>query len=936
MKPVISPNLIFRTPRFPWKDPLSKHWDELKAAIAVSSPDFYATIKDINALEIVGLPEKAQYTIWKYFNRARFRATPFGTFSAFGMARIEANLTNAKLIIANEFTPHQFVNWPHKNKLNFDLESLIRAGRIRVFSNTSAYKTKEFLRFVSKTDQRQFELQEIAGQEIIAYILEMCMVPVAIKDLIVTIDIDPTLESDLYGLLVELVESQLLLTELDPNIIGEDYFTRIGIGSVEEPVPYIISEVKALDGVIDQQLFRHIPEAVALLHGLSTAETSSSLDRFLSAFTEKFELKEIPIMVALDPELGVGYDELEQSTKEDDFIAQFGGRTAGKKVNTQDSIKNILSDRFGVYNPDTEATINLDDISVDKLKPSMPMANTINVLARINGPRVFLETIGGISATTLMGRFTLASENALSAAKEMAEVEKSSNPDVVFFDVAYIAETNVDNINRRRSIYDHQVSILNYDTSVSPLALNDIMVSVKGKEIVLRSKKLNKRLIPRIATAYNHSRSDFSPYRLFCDIQNQGIQIELSFSIERLFPDCMYYPEVSFKNLVLSPRMWRLTEAEVTSIAARKSISFTTELLSRKGICAPFKVGLSDQTLAFDPTSDIDLQAFVQYAATQKSMLLKEMNFPESSVMQNNNGDSFFGEYVINIVNRQQIYAGFSASADEEPLNELVEFFAPGSEWLYFEIFCHTRRADVLLTTAVKGLLREFDGDIKDWFFIRYLKNGHHIRLRLHLNSMDNYQQIVVAFNHLLSEELSCSWVSDLQIKTYRREISRYGGRLMEKVEIHFAVDSEYVLEILEKHLGTFDKYTLCIDLLFKIQSELFAPATFIDFLKRVSDGFNNEHHLSTSDFKTLNIRYQELLKNERPADAESPLRKAFVHSFISLIIEAREEERLSLVSNLFHMHVNRFFDDSQRTHEMVIYYFATKQALRRQALQKI
>ena len=76
---------LCRVPAFSIQDELSQVWPDLKAKIQIASPSFYEQISTIKANEIVALPEKVQYTIWKYFNRSKYRATPFANFASYSV-----------------------------------------------------------------------------------------------------------------------------------------------------------------------------------------------------------------------------------------------------------------------------------------------------------------------------------------------------------------------------------------------------------------------------------------------------------------------------------------------------------------------------------------------------------------------------------------------------------------------------------------------------------------------------------------------------------------------------------------------------------------------------------------------------------------------------------------------------------------------------------
>lgn len=82
----ISPVVLLRIPAFSMCDELVEVWEDLKCAICHSSSDFYEKIKNVPAAGITDLDTRTQYTIWKYYNRSKYRGTPFGNFAGFAVA----------------------------------------------------------------------------------------------------------------------------------------------------------------------------------------------------------------------------------------------------------------------------------------------------------------------------------------------------------------------------------------------------------------------------------------------------------------------------------------------------------------------------------------------------------------------------------------------------------------------------------------------------------------------------------------------------------------------------------------------------------------------------------------------------------------------------------------------------------------------------------
>ncbi|RNL55053.1 lantibiotic dehydratase [Pedobacter jejuensis] len=929
MKVKIYPDVVFRTPKFSYKSTLVDCWDDLKAAISISSDAFYQTIKDVTAEELTLLPSKVFFTIWKYYNRAKFRSTPYGTFAGFSILNAAFNPSETKIVVQEDQTVHKFIDWPYKNSLNFSLADLLKSNCL-LFANSSYYFTTSSIRYIACTDGL-FELAEIDKDEFVIQILEACLVPITVTELIEKLNPLDSRE-EIFSLLEDMLSFQLLLSDNDPNIIGEDYFQRIGIEKDIDMPKYLIAERKVISGGIDEKLLNNIPGLINFMQYLQPIEGRDALTQFINKFRKKFEQKEIPLSLALDPEMGIGYDELEQANQGDDFVAQFYGKQ-NKKDNSTNNLKENFKKLLESKGFISKEVIRLDKLNLPLADNATKIPNSFSMLMSIADETIYVDQTGGSTANALSGRFTLASDKVFQHCKNIAKLEQAANPDVLFFDVAYMVETNVDNINRRKLVYGKQLSILNFDTSEDPITIDDVMLSIQGSEVILRSKKLNKRIVPRMASAYNYSRSDLSVFRLLCDLQHQNVQTNLSFFIENLYPELPYYPKVQYQNIVLSQQKWQIKKENIVKFAVSECI----EYLNKIGVSKYFKAGLSDQTLCFERDNDIDINAFIQYMHKQNTVYLEEVILPESSVVVDESGKPYLAQFILNLYHEEKIYDGFEH--DDESKTDVVQIFPPGKEWLYFEIYCHQQRSDLLLSGPIAAFLENHKLKIKSWFFIRYNENGYHLRVRFLLNDIKDGQELTTAFADYLEEDLNAGLISDLQLRTYKRETHRYGNDLIEKIESHFSVDSKFVLALLETQFSANAKYKIVADLIEVLQSsELFDNQIFANVIKTMSDSFNTEHNLEPADFKKINAQYQIY----RKADAEELNEKqnaafvSFQQSFIEILKACEGTRRVQLFSDLLHMYVNRLFNKDQRTHEMVIYYFLLKDVQRRNAMNKV
>jgi len=930
MKINIQPTVIFRTPKFSYLAELEDCWEELKAAISISSSAFYETIKDVEASELKALPPKVYFTIWKYFNRAKFRSTPYGTFAGFSLLHHAIKPLASKIVIEEDQKICKLIDWPYKNNIQLPLADLL-AKNCQLFSNSSYYFTPNSIRYIACTDG-VFELAELDEDSFVKQILAACLKPIRANDLVKALNLRAEEADSLFALLQDMHDLQLLFTNYDPNIIGKDYFERLGLPITETLPKYLIAQRTVQSGNVDESLLQAVPGLIKTLQGILPANDREALKQFVNRFKKKFEDQEVPLLLALDPEMGVGYDELEQTGQHDDFIAKLNHKTAEPNSGTENiktAFKNTFTQSFEIGKP-----IFLNKLALKLNEKPRPLPNSISMVMAVQDDMIFAEQIGGATANALTGRFTMADEAVENYAKSIANAEQAANPEVLFFDVAYMVETNVDNVNRRKSIYNHQLSILNFDTSAEPLILNDIQVAIKGTEVVLRSKTLNKRLVPRMASAYNYSRSDLSVFRLLCDLQHQGLLTSLSLPLDNLFPDLDYYPRLQYQNIVLSQSKWRIKKQALLGTDQKYlSIELCRVYLQNLGVSDYFKAGLSDQTLCFALHNDGDINAFLQYMQKQNSIYIEEFHLPQNNIVVDERSRPYLAQFVLSIGHQEEVYAGLSDTSDQYGVTRC---FPPGREWLYFEIYCHQQRSDQILVTVIDPFLAKHSADIKKWFFIRYNENGNHIRFRLLLNDNHKAQMLTSNLMDDLALFLNAGLVSDVQIKTYKRELERYGSTMIESVEEHFTADSEFVLSLLETQPDDFAKYKICSNLLAKIvDSAVLDQQLAGKMIRLFSDSFNQEHRLDAADFKQLNSYYQEFRKTEIEELTAIQQQKfeVFTASFVNCLKQVKTEKLVKLFGDLMHMHVNRLFNKDQRAHEMVMYYFLLKDIQRRNAI---
>ncbi|MEE1946423.1 thiopeptide-type bacteriocin biosynthesis protein [Pedobacter sp. KR3-3] len=917
----LSKTLVYRVPQFSYLDRLGDCWEELKQSIGVSSTHFYALIKDLDHGDLGKQPEAIQHIIRKYFNRSRFRATPYGRFAAIGTVSI--NNTGTPVILSKEPITTAFRDWTDTNQILPDFRELV-AQDAQLFANSSWYLTNSEIRYVGKSGTG-YELSEVPQDPLMVALLKACRKPVRISELMASF-VTRNGTKTLLSVLEQMMADHLLISEFHPNLIGTDYFERVPQVLPPGSSRYLITERPVISGAVPPGLFRHLPELIARLHGLLPSYQSQDLDEFRQKFRRKFGERQVPVMMALDPEMGLGYGQMDDAMLTGELIDQLARRKEeASKEPEYSTIQQLLPHLLDRANK----VIDLEHLPIPPNLRNKPLPNTLSVLCSVADDLVQLEYTGGCTANALLGRFTLANDAILHECRSLAQTEQLANPEVCFFDIAYGMDGVVGNVHRRKSVYDLQLSLMDYDTSENPLTLDDLYLSVTGTKLILRSASLGKQMVPRFSTAYNYLLSDLPVFRLLCDLQHQDTHKNLDFRLRDRIKDLDFYPRLQFKNIILSPMTWRLQIAELQSAQGRSDSERLSAVIREKAMSAFVRTGGGDQTLCIDTASQEDLQLLLQLLRKHRSLYLEEVGVPRSGLLVDPENKPYLPQFMVSLYHREEIYKERQPAVPEDGQPLKGKFILPGNDWLYFELYCHPKRSDELLKGPVAELVRMHGHYLKKWFFIRYAKGGHHLRLRFQLHDPGEGQVIIPALSALLLPMVESGLVEDLLLRTYERETERYGVQHIAEAESHSYTDSDFALQIIAMDLTDSVKYELCLLLAAEVgKTGIIDKQVFSKLIHDASEGYLSEHSATTTEFKALNTAYRVFMKRE--PSVWSPMLKDGIHRCIASMVELMQTylpgERPFIFTSLFHMHINRLFPVAQRTHEAVIYYFIAKE----------
>ena len=687
--------------------------------------------------------------------------------------------------------------------------------------------------------------------------------------------------------------------------------------------------------VFPKEKVQELEKAIRILGKLTgnTPPHDDQLDLFKKLFSEKYETREIPLSEAMDPELGVGFPATEEigntvynSLIENiDLSSKKNGKAKIEKCTSwlQDKIESLAIE-------DLREGIQLDDNDLKDLDDKTDqLANNFVVMgALLPKGGILIQNVGGSHANSLLGRFAYIDEKMTSLCKELSETERQINEQVIFAEIIHLPEGRAGNIARRLNLSDYEIPFLSSSSLAveRQIPINDLLVSIRQNEIILRSKRLGKRVIPRLSNAHNYTNSLVPVYKFLSSIQHQGKQ---GFAINwgDFAHKKRFLPRLSYRNIVLHRASWLLQESDINAIVKTENpLDSLRAFLAKWHVPRFVCITEWDNELFIDTSNHGYLEILLDEIKTRNTVKLIEW-LHDSTIGYDVKRKTNIQQFILPLHKMNPVHLlPFNPPND---LKTIQRTFEPGSEWLYFKIYSGAKFSDSILLNIVKPAINRLlkDGIITKAFFIRYTDPHYHIRFRLGMPDSNNKEQLAIALNcvyELLHPYCTNRLVWKVQLDTYQREIERYGEHSILVSEELFFYDSLLYLQCLEdKEFAGDDQIRFMSALknmdrwlnLFNMSLEERAA-----YCMEMSEVFAKEYGNRIK--LQIDRKYREL-KNGIPSFLNSN-KYDFEFNERDKKLEGMKLP-LENLSGYIHMSMNRWFVSQQRLMEYMAYLFCAK-----------
>lgn len=699
-------HFIFRTPLFPFdyiqkKNDLQKN-KAFSEALLVASPDL--------SEGIVKGEDRAQYSAHRYYQRSCTRSTPFGLFAGCSVGTIGKS-TDILLVDQKEYKRITRLDMNYICALIQQIEKnkYIRE-QLCYYPNNSIYPVGSKLRFVEyyyyKT-RRSHKISQIDCTDYIQKVLKMARTGALFSELIEVLIDDEVTNEDAAVFIHELIDIQLLMSELAPAVTNTKPLTSLidklkKISLVEKQLIDVLSTIETQLSTIDSQsigntipiyqmiikniektkvdseikylfqadmykpvqratvskrLIQDVQQALVFLNKITPPSIGkSNLLKFKENFLKRYDDREMPLLFVLDNELGIGYaDNISGDTSPlvDDLVAF---RSNSSSIASRLPIQSVLMQKNQQFSRNIIELTDDDVKGVEAVWDDMPP--TFSVLCQVlqdneEGRSCFIQSVLSHSGANFLGRFCHLDKQILNHTLAITRKEAEMNPNVIFAEIVHLPESRIGNILLRPVLREYEIPYL-AKSSVSDqfeLRPEDLFVSIRNNHIQLFSKRLNKIIVPRMSTAHYYNGMNSMPvYQFMCDLQNQNGRTGLWLRWDDSTQQLDFLPRIIYKNCVLSRARWRGKGKDVKSLVDIKN---NDELLQRvkewkneRNIPDQFLLNDGDNELYVDTNSPLSIRAWLSIVKNRLTFELEEFLFNPATAVVHNSEGSFTNEFI--------------------------------------------------------------------------------------------------------------------------------------------------------------------------------------------------------------------------------------------------------------------------------------------------
>jgi class I lanthipeptide synthase len=991
LRPV--PFFVIRTPLLPFdaiidwsaagpdEDALIEHLlslarrPDIAESIVLASEALAADLRDPHP------PRRALLALARYVSRAASRPTPFGLFAGYSVGSI-GGATSLELPPAAAYERRTDLGIESIEKFLATLDDAARRN-VPLTVTSTLYEAGAQFRYVEERG-KEHALRAVSGGRELRRAIDLGRQGLTATQLTEQLAAELGAARDAVARFVDrLIDNQFLMPDLQPRVTASDPLADVAARlRAADParaamLDEIGSELRAIDArglgasdttrlhdqieaiapatplaealhvllrkpsasmSIDDATARSIFEGADLLRRMFGDEDRDSLQVFRERFLARYEMRFVPLLEALDEELGVGFAGYGNEATDDLPLLHDIHFPAKPRFPRWRNAHRILLEKTGraLAVGAMEIDLTRDDVDRMSVENPPPFPDSIATFVTLcGGSRILLRGLFGPSGAQFIGRFCCGDPALTEAMRDWLREEERLRPDCVFAEVVMLPDGRDANVVVRPAPRQHEIPFLGH-ASVPPerrIDASDLLLGVRNGRFVLWSRSLDCEVVPRVTTAHNLRMLGVSLYRLVGAMQKENVAGGVYWEWGPL-SELPFRPRIRFSNVIFARASWLVTRNDLQALrrgAPAERLAAAQALAEDRRMPRFVLFVEGDNELLVDWTNIVTIDAFTALAHKRGGRLEEMLPAPDDLAARGPEG-RFTHEMIVPFIRRASITKPVRRPSIAPSAQRI---FPPGSEWLYMKIYCGYAAEDRMLAEMILPAMRRLReaGRIDSWFFMRYADPGFHLRLRVHGAPDALWPAVFNELTSLFTPMLESGTIANLQIDTYSREVERYGGaegvRIAERI---FEADSDAVASLLpfmqaagelRWQLGAYGVERLLIDCGLDLDAR-------VALLESITNDFGREFGNDRDmrdDLARKNRAVRPALEALFASAESQPWFAAFeersqrnrplIARLRSLEVEARYED---IVASYVHMHLNRAFRSVPRKQERVLY----------------
>ncbi|WP_160714997.1 lantibiotic dehydratase [Chitinophaga solisilvae] len=1005
-------------------------WDQLRErfshpwfleAVYFASKDLYAALQEWLRQPDYNYTQSGKLLkgLHRYYSRMCTRGTPFGLFAGCACGSVSTQPTQIN-----------FASEKIRRHVRFDMAYITALTRLierdpavqqqtRFFVNNTLYRTGNryvYLENTMKNGRSSYIMSALSVSPYIEKALKRAADGATIQELEDCILNESVKKEAVQQFIRGMIGMQVLISELQPAVTGDDFVQPLlnrttgiphlsvvhdllrnaqqllhtGIPDldaytkIEKTAGALLTDKKieiiqedAYFNMNSNNISRHVVEDIAKtsekLWDIVPVYVSPELKEFAQRFHARYEEQEIPLVKALDPDIGIGYGLAVSGVAENMPLIDTLAIAPPPEDNRvfRGAYEQLLFEKLKLFLEQHTPVIVLTEEDVDQLiavnnNSHTPVQNhSAYIFGSILSPsqpaldqgdyKFLALQLHAYAAGRMLGRFAQGEPALQEKLRACAADEDQANPGVILAEVVYMPEGRGANVVLRPRFRDFEIPYLCNTAAAKEqtININDLMVSVRNRRVVLRSRTFNREIVPQVSNAFN-ARKGQPMYRFLTDLRSQYVKPPFKWEWTEFYNE-PYLPRIEYRNFILQRARWQLKQESGESLST-PALTDAYFHKVRALYHIPRYVVLtqnSDNELFIDLDSAICRQHIVRQLKNSAVILLEFLHTSDQCFIRDQHG-GYNNQVVIPLGTRLPFFADTVAQPAVRETDP-VRHFPPGSDWLYVKIYAGNKTLDTLLVSIIRPFADKAlqDNAISKWFFIRYNDPEGHLRIRFHAaGNRQAWLELLPALNNAIAPLIQDNRVAKMTADTYIREIERYGADTITESETLFFADSVAVssfLDMIEGDEGEQLRWQLALYSVDRLLQDFSCSlAEKKDIINATREAFtqefsNHDKRNASRLERSLNDKYRkhypqikEVLSDALPeemADMYDCFRQR--SNTITAIANAIKEQLAAagnpqaalkkLLISYIHMNMNRLFLARQRAHELVIYHYLNK-----------